>query len=450
MPRKILVVEDEPSLRFVLSKVIARNGYKAEMADCVHKAKELLRDNEYFAHFLDIRLPDGDGVDLLGWIRKRGIPSASVVMTAEATMKNAVRAVKKGAFEYLVKPFDLKEIDRVIERLEQRRVLARASGARSAVCEAEPARWEIVGRCPAMQKLYKKIGKAAGSEFTVLITGESGTGKELVARNLHRFSDRKSGPFVPFNCAATPRDLIESELFGHLKGAFTGADSQRKGFIEEAEGGMFFMDEIGETTPGMQAKLLRLLEEGTITPVGSRKPIKTDVRFIAATNRNLKEMVGKNEFREDLFHRLNVIPIKIPPLRERDGDMELLATYFVKKYGAGRKISDAALRELTGRRWPGNVRQLENAIKRAVVMSSDDEPLLPSHFPKTDEEAPAGIEGWVARSLRAGGENIYSRIVGKVETELIRQAVEKCGGNKVKAAKLLGINRNTLSRKLKP
>jgi len=450
MPRKILVVEDEPSLRFVLSKVIARNGYKAEMADCVQKAKELLRDNAYFAHFLDIRLPDGDGVDLLVWIRKRGIPAASVVMTAEATMKNAVRAVKKGAFEYLVKPFDLKEIDRVIERLEQRRVLARASGARDAVCEAEPARWELVGRCPAMQKLYKKIGKAAGSEFTVLITGESGTGKELVARNLHQFSDRKSGPFVPFNCAATPRDLIESELFGHMKGAFTGADSQRKGFIEEAEGGTFFMDEIGETTPGMQAKLLRLLEEGTITPVGSRKPIKTDVRFIAATNRNLKEMVGKNEFREDLFHRLNVIPIKIPPLRERDGDMELLATYFVKKYGGGRKISNAALRALAGRRWPGNVRQLENAIKRAIVMSSDDEPLLPSHFPQTDEEAPAGIEGWVARSLRAGGENIYSRIVGKVETELIRQAVEKCGGNKVKAAKLLGINRNTLSRKLKP
>ncbi|MBI5178947.1 MAG: sigma-54-dependent Fis family transcriptional regulator [Nitrospinae bacterium] len=445
--KTVLIVEDEASLRLVLGKTVQRKGYAAEYAATVREAEALLLEGNYFAGFLDIRLPDGGGLELLSRIKNSPRQFPCVVMTADATMDNAIKAVKRGAFEYLVKPLDLNEIEQILDRLERRHELA-SSAAEEQPALVETGKYEIIGRSPAMQKLFKKIGRAAASHFTVLITGESGSGKELVARNLHEFSDRASKAFVPVNCSAIPKDLMESELFGHVKGAFTGADRDQKGMMEEADGGTLFMDEIGELSLKMQAKLLRMLEEGRITPVGSRKAVPVDVRFVAAPNRELEDMVKEGQFREDLFHRLNVIPIHVPPLRNRAGDVELLAKYFVKRHGAGKRISEDACGELEKRPWPGNVRQLQNAIKRALVMSSEDT-LLPGHFSKAEEETPEELEEWIARMMRREGDGLYDRVIGQIESELIRQALEKCGGNKIQAAKLLGINRNTLTKKVK-
>ncbi|MBI5637370.1 MAG: sigma-54-dependent Fis family transcriptional regulator [Nitrospinae bacterium] len=445
--KTVLIVEDEASLRLVLSRTAQRKGYAAATAATIAEAKEKLHAGRFFAAFLDIRLPDGQGLDLLGWIKERGIATPCVVMTADATMDNAIKAVKRGAFEYLVKPLDLNEIEQILDRIEQRAALAGA--AKEAAPEAAaPGRYEIIGRSAPMQSLFKKIGKAAASNFTVLITGESGSGKELVARNLHEFSDRAARPFVTVNCSAIPKDLMESELFGHIKGAFTGADRDQKGLVEEADGGTLFMDEIGEIGPKMQAKLLRMLEEGKITPVGARKGTPVDVRFAAATNRDLEAMVREGHFREDLFHRLNVLHIPVPPLRKRVGDIELLARYFVKRYGGGKRIADEACAELAKRNWPGNVRQLQNAIKRALVMGSD-EVLMPHHFSKVEEQAPEEMADWIGRIIQQGGDEIHGRIVGQIEAEMIRQGLAKCRGNKIKTAALLGINRNTLTKKVK-
>ncbi len=445
--KAILIVEDEASLRLVLSRTAQRKGYGAATAATIAEAKEKLQAGRFFAAFLDIRLPDGQGLDLLGWIKERGIATPCVVMTADATMDNAIKAVKRGAFEYLVKPLDLNEIEQIMDRIELRTTLA--GTAKEVPPEtAAPGRYEIIGRSAPMQALFKKIGKAAASHFTVLITGESGSGKELVARNLHEFSDRAGGPFVTVNCSAIPKDLMESELFGHLKGAFTGADRDQKGLVEEADGGTLFMDEIGEIGSKMQAKLLRLLEEGKITPLGARRGTPVDVRFAAATNRDLEAMVKEGHFREDLYHRLNVLHIAVPPLRKRTGDIELLARYFVKRYGNGKRISDEACAELAARPWPGNVRQMQNAIKRALVMGSD-EVLMPHHFSAVEDQAPEEMAGWIARTIQQGGEDIHGRIIGQVEAEMIRQGLEKCRGNKIKTAALLGINRNTLTKKVK-
>ncbi len=456
MAKSILVLEDEDTLRLVLKKTLTRLGYVVHEADTVQKAREHLKSHRHVAAFLDIRLPDGNGLDLLSSIIVEDNPPACIVMTAEATMDNAIKAVKKGAFEYIVKPFDLDEVERILERIERQSSLAAASepGQETGRLAARDAgKYEIIGQSKIMLKLFKKIGKAAASSFTVLITGESGSGKELVARNLHRFSDRAKGEFVVVNCGAIPKELMESELFGYLKGAFTGADSDRIGYVEMAHGGTLFLDEIGDLGPRLQAKLLRVLEDGKIYPLGSRRPVSVDVRFVAATNRNLSEMVDKKEFREDLYHRLNVIPISVPPLRNRKEDISPLALYFVKRYGGGKKkISDEACVELAARSWPGNVRQLLNAIKRAMVLSTEGV-LLPSHFSAAQLEAPDGLEEWVARSIEKSGEKsggkIYDGVMKQIEAELIRQALEKCGHNKVKAALLLGINRNTMTKKVK-
>jgi two-component system nitrogen regulation response regulator GlnG len=444
--KKILIVDDEPSIRLVLSKVVERKGYVARTVSSVGEAEAVFSKEEpFFAAFLDIRLPDGSGLELLGRIRHNRHQCPCVVMTADATMDNAVKAVKKGAFEYLVKPLDMDEVEQILERIEHRHALAKTAHE-DVSAFAESGDFEIIGRSPFMQKLFKKIGRAAASNFTALVTGESGSGKELVARNLHEFSDRAGKPFVTINCSAIPKDLMESELFGHVKGAFTGADRDRTGILEEADGGTLFMDEIGEISPKTQVKLLRLLEEGKITPVGGRKSVPIDIRFVTATNRNLEEMVKQGLFREDLFHRLNVIPIHVPPLKSRSGDISLLAAYFVKRHGGGRRISHAALEELEKRGWPGNVRQLQNAVKRALVMTSD-ETLLPEHFSKGAEETPEEMEEWIARMMENERENIHGLVMARVEKELLRLALEKCGGNKIRAAKLLGINRNTLTKK---
>ncbi len=446
--KNILIIDDEASIRLILGRAAERKGYAVTAASSIGEAEEILRKGgQFFAAFIDIRLPDGSGLDLLVWIKHNRRQCTCVVMTAEATMNNAVKAVKKGAFEYLVKPLDLDEVEQILDRIERRLALAKTA-PEEVLPFAESGDFEIIGRSPAMQKLFKKIGRAAASHFIVLITGESGCGKELVARNLHEFSDRAGGPFITVNCSAMPKDLMESELFGHVKGAFTGADRDHAGILKEADGGTLFMDEIGEISPKTQVKLLRLLEDGKTTPVGGRKAVPIDVRFVAATNRDLEDAVVKGHFREDLFHRLNVIPIHVPPLRVRRGDISLLATYFVKRHGGGRKISESALEELEKNGWPGNVRQLQNAVKRALVMSSDD-PLLPEHFSKAAEEAPEEMQEWLARMMERETRNIHGTVVARVEKELLRLALEKCGGNKIKAAKLLGINRNTLTKKAK-
>lgn len=447
--KKILIVEDEASLRIVLGRAVERKGFVVRTAATIREAEASFKKEQFFAAFMDVRLPDGNGLELLSWARSHNITCPCVVMTADATMDNAVKAVKRGALEYVVKPLDLDEIEQILQRIEQRHAMAHVHTAADETAPfAEGGKYEIIGRSPAMQKLFKKIGRAAASSFTALITGESGCGKELVARNLHDFSDRAGKPFVTVNCSAIPRDLLESELFGHLKGAFTGADRDQTGLLEEANGGTLFMDEIGEIIPKTQVKLLRVLEEGKITPVGGRRSVPIDVRFVAATNKNLEDMVASGLFREDLFHRLNVIPIHIPPLRNRAGDAPLLARYFVKRHGGGRKISDEACANLENRPWPGNVRQLQNSVKRALVMTSD-ETLLPEHFSKAEKDAPEETEEWVARMMEGEKGKIHELVVGQVEKTLLRLALEKCGGNKIQAAKLLGINRNTLTKKVR-
>lgn len=441
-------MEDEETLRIVIDRVVTGMGYAVDSTGSVNEAQRLHKANSYLAAFYDIRLPDGDGLSLLSWTAKNARNCNCVIMTAEATMNNAIQAVKKGAFEYLVKPFDIKEVEQIIGRIERRAAISSSSETESLPAPKVSSKFEIIGQSPAIQKLYRKIGKAAASSYTVLITGESGSGKELVARNLHDFSDRADMPFVTVNCSAIPSELMESELFGYVKGAFTGADRDNNGLLQEADGGTLFMDEICEINTKMQAKLLRLLEDGKITPLGSRKAKPVNVRFIAATNRDVIKMVEKKQFREDLYHRLNVIPIKVPSLRKRREDIGLLARYFVKRSGGGRRISDEACRALEERPWPGNVRQLLNAIKRALVMSSENV-LQASQFQIVEEEAPGELEAWIARNLQKGGKDIHKNIVSRVEAELIRQALEKCGQNKIKAARLLGINRNTLTKKVK-
>jgi two-component system nitrogen regulation response regulator GlnG len=446
-PGKILIVEDESSIRFVLSEFLTGKGFDVKTAENFESAKKALASEYYKMHFLDIRLPDGDGLDLLTQIKESGSAGPVIVMTAESTMNNAIRAVKRGAFEYIVKPFALEEIEEIIGRVFRRHAISPSSKTETPLAPRENTKYEIIGNSEPMQKLYKKIGKAAPSGFPALIIGDSGVGKELVARNLHEFSDRSDRPFIAVNCSAIPKELFESELFGYVRGAFTGADRNTPGFIQEADGGTLFMDEIGDAPKKIQPKLLRFLEDRKVAQLGSRVYKDIDVRFIAATNKNLKKMVENKDFREDLYHRLNVISLKIPTLKERQEDIPLLARNFVKIFGGGKKISDEAILELQRRSWSGNVRQLLNTIKRAIVMSGDDV-LVPESFTPADEEPPQEFDIWIAKHIARGGEKIYERVVGEVEGELIRQALDRVGGNKVKAAKLLGINRNTLSKKL--
>jgi two-component system nitrogen regulation response regulator GlnG len=466
---RILVADDEESMRWVLSKALKRKGFSVDLAIDGRQALSMVQDNSYDLAILDIKMPGINGLDLLDKIREQKKDLLVVIMTAEASMKNAVEAMKRGAYDYITKPFDLDVIDAIIEKVGRaREVAGQVSMLKQELKERYQVEKNIIGNSPVMREVYKTIGKVAGSDVTVLVQGESGTGKELVARAVHFNSGRLGKPFVAINCAAIPKELLESELFGSEKGAFTGAVERKLGKFEQANLGTLFLDEIGDMPLDLQAKILRVLQEREVTRTGGNQSIPVDVRIVAATNQELMEKVRLKEFREDLFYRLNVVPINLVPLRERREDIPLLVQYFLNRVSAEMDIptkqcTDEAMSILTAYSWPGNVRELENAIKRAVILSSD--PLLTTADFAGLESAPgiepvgnqdASLEAIVDSKLRSclhGIEHlekgeIHSMVLEQVERPLIRIILEKTRWNQVKAADILGINRNTLRKKI--
>jgi len=469
--RKVLIVDDEPSVRFVLGKTCERAGVPFEEAGSAEEARDRLRElgggkDGIGLVLLDVRLPGDDGFKLLGEIGGRSDSPFIVVMTAEDTMRSAVEAMKRGAADYLGKPFDLARVERIVKDLAQ----GAPNGPEGVEAEplppsAEPKKYKdlslpelLIGRSAAMIEIYKEIGRVARTEMTVLLMGESGTGKELVARAIHGNSTRSRAPFVTVNMAAIPKDLIESELYGHEKGSFTGAVERRPGKFELASGGTLFLDEIGEMPIDLQAKLLRVLQEREIDRVGGTRPLSVDVRIVAATNADLARSVEEGRFRRDLYYRLAVVPIRLPPLREREGDVILLARHFLAKYGEqlkGRPLSLGKDAEplLLSHAWPGNVRELQNVIQRALlklagsrVGANDLSGLLPSAAVQE-----RGVAGLVESILDAPAPEAgrYQAALAAIEAPLIAAALGRTKGNQLRAAELLGMNRNTLRERMR-
>src|SRR5512137_655388 len=369
---RILVADDEESMRWVLSKALKRKGFTVDLAVDGRQALSMIQENSYDLAILDIKMPGISGLDLLDKVRELKNDLLVVIMTAEASMKNAVEAMKRGAYDYITKPFDLDVIDAIIEKVNRaREMTSQVSLLKEELKDRYQLEKTIIGNSPAMRDVYKTIGKVAPSDVTILIQGESGTGKELIAKAIHFNSKRLGKPFIALNCAAIPKELLESELFGFEKGAFTGAVERKLGKFEQANGGTIFLDEIGDMPLDLQAKILRVLQEREITRTGGSQNIAVDVRIVAATNQDLQQLVQQRLFREDLYYRLNVVPINLLPLRERREDILLLVDHFLQKTCAEldiplKKIDKPALDRLEAYSWPGNVRELENVIKRAV------------------------------------------------------------------------------------
>lgn len=465
---RILVADDEESMRWVLSKALKKKGFSVDLAKDGDEALKMIHGTSYDLAILDIKMPGLSGLDLLDRIRELKNELLVVIMTAEASMKNAVEAMKRGAYDYITKPFDLDVIDAIIEKIDKaREMTSQVSLLKEELKDRYQLEKTIIGNSPAMREIYKTIGKIAPSDITVLIQGESGTGKELIARAIHFNSKRLGKPFIAINCAAIPKELLESELFGFEKGAFTGAVERKLGKFEQANGGTIFLDEIGDMPLDLQAKILRVLQEKEVTRTGGNQSLTVDTRIVAATNQNLEERVRQKEFREDLYYRLNVVPIDLVPLRERSEDIPLLVEYFLTKSCSEMEIpvkqcTQEALRLLTGYSWPGNVRELENTIKRAVILSSDpmltagDFSGLRGSSTTASRSEELSLEGLVEMKLRSSLDNLdkmetgdlYGLVLKEIERPLIRFVLEKTRGNQVKAADILGINRNTLRKKI--
>jgi two-component system nitrogen regulation response regulator GlnG len=425
------------------------------------QALEALKSARFDLALVDIRMPDLSGLDVLSRAREANIDTLFIVMTAQNTMANAIEATKRGAYDYLTKPFDLEQVAALVSRaLALRRLTRDLERLRG---ELKQRHELVIGRSPSMQEVYKVIGRVAPTDATVLIQGETGTGKELVANTVHYHSDRR-GPFVAINCSAIPNELLESELFGYERGAFTGATERRIGKFEAAAGGTLFLDEIADMPLGLQAKVLRVLQEREFTRVGGRDAIRADVRIVAATNQDLEAAVRAGRFREDLFFRLNVVRIVLPPLRERRGDIPELIEFFLDKVNRelGTNIvgvTDEVRDMLTRHHWPGNVRELENTLLRAAVLARG-RTLVPDDLALSGQTSPQGpealpLEDAVRRRLAElldgegkKAQDLYSTVIGAVERPLIELVLERAGGNQVKAADMLGINRNTLRKKI--
>ena len=466
---RILVADDEESMRWVLSKALRKKGFSVDLARDGDEALSLIQSQPYDMAILDIKMPGLTGLELLDRVRELKSDLLVVIMTAEASMKNAVEAMKRGAYDYITKPFDLDVIDAIVEKVNRaQEMTSQVTILKSELKDRYQLEKTIIGNSPAMREVYKTIGKVAPSDVTVLIQGESGTGKELIARAIHFNSRRLGKPFIALNCAAIPKELLESELFGFEKGAFTGAVERKLGKFEQANGGTIFLDEIGDMPQDLQAKILRVLQEKEVTRTGGNQNIAVDVRIVAATNQDLEEKVRHREFREDLFYRLNVVPIQLVPLRLRKEDIPQLVEYFLQKacteLGTPMKqCAPETYQLLSDHNWPGNVRELENTIKRAVILSSD-QLLTAADFPglrrQKGEERVANeelsLEGIVDIKLRSCFPNmdkmessdVHAMVLEQVERPLIRFVLEKTRGNQVRAADILGINRNTLRKKI--
>jgi len=441
----ILVVEDDRTQREIIADILTQQAYAVQAVASAEDALDLLRNDSFDLMLTDMRMPEMDGVELLRSAKRLRPEMAAVVMTAYATVKTAVNAMKEGALDYLSKPFDKEELLVVVEKaLEQRVLRIENQQLRELVTEAASL-GNIIGESPPMQRVFDVVRRAVAVNSTVLIQGESGTGKELVARHIHFNGARKAKPFIVVNCAAVPDTLVESELFGHEKGAFTGADSSRQGKFEVADGGTLFLDEIGDMQLESQAKLLRVLQDGVVERVGATQPRTVDVRVIAATNHDLRERVASGDFREDLYFRVDVLPISLPPLRDRIEDLPLLISHFREKLGKrlgkdAPTIGPDVLEAMRRYRWPGNVRELENTLEQVFILCDRPEVAL-DDVPEKLRERPSTTEDI---ALPAGG-----LVLEQLEQTLIRQALERSGGRIKEAADLLGLTYKTLQYRLK-
>ncbi|MET4697224.1 two-component system nitrogen regulation response regulator GlnG [Constrictibacter sp. MBR-5] len=467
----ILVADDDRGIRTVLSQALGRLGHDVRATGNASTLWRWVSDGQGDLVITDVVMPDENGLDLVPRIRKLRPELRVIVMSAHSTLMTAVKATERGAFEYLPKPFDLKELSSIVTRALTEPRSSPVQEAASEIDEQLP----LIGRSPAMQEIYRVLARLMNTDLTVMIVGESGTGKELVARALHQYGRRRNGPFVAVNMAAIPRDLIESDLFGHEKGAFTGASARAPGRFEQAEGGTLFLDEIGDMPLEAQTRLLRVLQQGEYTTVGGRTAIKANVRIIAATHRDLRQLIRQGTFREDLFYRLNVVPIRLPPLRERTDDIPDLARHFFAQTSlAGlpaKSLDAAAMERVRSHRWSGNVRELENLVRRLAALYSEEvigvdiiEKELADTVPAEStpmESAPRSGESLseaIERHLRdyfhahdgalppAG---LYDRILQELERPLITLTLGATRGNQIRAAQLLGLNRNTLRKKIR-
>ena len=476
---EILIADDDAAIRTVVAQALSRAGYEVRTTGTAATLWRWVQSGEGDLVVTDVVMPDENAFELLPRIKKLRPELPIIVMSAQNTFMTAIRASERGAYDYLPKPFDLKELVGIVGRALSE---PRKNGAPAGPDEFEGM--PLVGRSPAMQEIYRSLARLMQTDLTVLINGESGTGKELVARALHDYGKRKKGPFVAINMAAIPRDLIESELFGHEKGAFTGANQRSVGRFEQAEGGTLFLDEIGDMPMEAQTRLLRVLQQGEYTTVGGRTPIRTNVRIVTATNKDLRTLIQQGLFREDLYFRLNVVPLRLPPLRERVEDIPDLAHHFFKvavAEGLPQKyIDQAALDRMKRYRWPGNIRELENLIRRLAALHPQEvvtEQLVDSELeheqrppaPIENPQAGAGrknerepengsslstsVEQHLAKLFRDCGDQLpppglYHRVIREIETPLISAALAATRGNQIKAAELLGLNRNTLRKKV--
>ncbi len=468
MVSTILVADDDRAIRMVLNQALIRLGHDVRMTGNAATLWRWVADGEGDLVITDVIMPDENGLDLIPRIKKIRPELRIIVMSAQNTLMTAVKATERGAFEYLPKPFDLRELVSVVERALTAPRNAPALPTEDDVEDQLP----LIGRSPAMQEIYRVLARLMGTDLTVTIMGESGTGKELVARALHNYGKRRNGPFVAINMAAIPRELIESELFGHEKGAFTGATTRGVGRFEQAQSGTLFLDEIGDMPIEAQTRLLRVLQEGEFTAVGGRVPIRADVRIVAATHHDLRQLIRQGLFREDLFYRLNVAPMRLPPLRERNADIPALVRHFaalaVREGLPMKRLDDAAMERLRTYRWPGNVRELENLVRRLAALYSQEvigvgvieAELGDSLTPSDPTETPngEGLAGAVERHIKGyfaahkGGlpaAGLYDRVLREIERPLIVLTLGATRGNQIRAAHLLGLNRNTLRKKIR-
>jgi DNA-binding NtrC family response regulator len=429
----VLIVDDDAVMCEALAEAIRDLGHAAHTVSSGHAALALLERESVNAVFLDLRMPGMDGLEVLRRVRARPQAPAVVILTAHASATNTIEAMRLGAFDHLTKPIGRQDIVRVLEKML-------VSAAPAASGDPDTAAETLIGSSGAMRSVQKSIGMLTDSDATVLITGETGTGKELVARAIHDYGQRKEHPFVAVNCAAIPSELMESELFGHVRGAFTGAVSERTGAFRQAHGGTLFLDEIGDMDSSLQAKILRALQERVVTPVGG-KPVSVDVRVIAATHRELMQRVREGVFREDLFYRLHVVPIHLPPLRARIADIVPLAEHFLTRTGQGHRLSADAAARLIRHAWPGNVRELKNAMERAAVLVRGESVTAADIGFLDETHAAAEDFNWPDEDLPTA--------VARLEESLIRRALARSSGNRAEAARVLNINRQLLYAKLK-
>lgn len=463
----ILIADDDTAIRTVLNQALARAGYAPRATGNAATLWRWVQAGEGDVIITDVIMPDENAFDLIPRIKKLRPDLPIIIMSAQNTLMTALTAADKGAYEYLPKPFDLSEIVAVVGR-----ALSQPDRKPVRIVDGPDEELPLIGRSAAMQEIYRVIARLTQTDLTVMINGESGTGKELVARVLHDYGKRRGGPFVALNMAAIPRELIESELFGHEKGAFTGAQNRSIGRFEQAEGGTLFLDEIGDMPLEAQTRLLRVLQQGEYTTVGGRTAIKTNVRIIAATHRDLKSQIALGQFREDLFYRLNVVPMRLPPLRQRIEDVGDLVRHFLRqaaREGLGQKaIETAAIERMKAYSWPGNVRELENFVRRLAALNPEDTltvPMVEQHLVETGPPAPnetasspkdlaEQVERYLATYFATFGRELpppglYDRIIRQVEQPLLSAALTATRGNQIRAAELLGLNRNTLRSRIR-